>query len=84
MAGIPFKAEYPVPVAYKGVELDCGYRIDLLVDGRLIVELKTVEELLPLHEAQLLTYMKLSGIRIGLLMNFNVQLLKKGIKRMVL
>ena len=84
MAGIPFKAEYPVPVVYKDVELDCGYRIDLLVDDRLIVELKTVEELLPLHEAQLLTYMKLSGIRIGLLINFNVQLLKKGIKRMVL
>jgi len=81
---IPFKLQYPLPVNYKEIKLDCGYRIDLLVDDRLIVELKSVEKLLPIHQAQLLTYMKLSGISIGLLINFNVRFLKHGIKRMVL
>ncbi|MFO7601606.1 MAG: GxxExxY protein [Candidatus Desulfacyla sp.] len=81
---MPFKLQYPVPVEYKGVKLDCGYRVDLIVDDRLIVELKSVEKLLPIHEAQLLTYMKLCDISIGLLINFNVKYLKSGIKRMVL
>jgi GxxExxY protein len=81
---IPFKLQHPLPVKYKGIKLDCGYRIDLLVDNSLIVELKSVDNLLPIHQAQLLTYMKLSGIKVGLLMNFNVEYIKKGIKRMVL
>ena len=71
-------------VSYKEVSLDIGYRLDLVVENRLVVELKAVERLLPLHEAQLLTYMKLSGLETGLLMNFNAPVLKDGIKRMVL
>ena len=71
-------------VFYKGIEVECGYRIDILVDNALIVELKSVSSLLPIHEAQLLTYMKLSRKATGLLMNFNVIRLKDGIKRMVL
>ena len=82
--GMPFKLQFPLPVEYKGIKLDCGYRIDLLVANILIVELKSVENVLPIHQAQLLTYMKLSGIKIGLLMNFNVKYMKDGIKRMVL
>ncbi len=73
-----------MPVTYKGVTLDCGYRVDLLVENQLIVELKSVECLLPIHEAQLLSYMKLANSSVGLLANFNVSLLKDGIKRMVL
>jgi GxxExxY protein len=79
--GIPFQAEKPVPVAYKGLQLDCGYRLDLVVDGRLILELKSVEELSGIHEAQLLTYMKMTGIQTGLLINFNVGRLIDGVKR---
>ena len=84
ISGIPFKSQHPLPVEYKGIKLDCGYRIDLLVDNEIIVELKSVDSLLPIHQAQLLTYMKLANISIGLLMNFNVRHLKSGIKRMVL
>jgi len=73
-----------LPIKYKGIDLDCGYRIDLLIEDKLIVELKSVEAILPIHEAQLLTYMKLAKISTGLLINFNVSLLKKGIKRFVL
>ena len=69
---------------YQGVTIDCGYRIDILVENRLIIELKSVEKLQRIHEAQLLTYMKLSAIQIGLLMNFNSVLLRDGIKRLVL
>ena len=76
--------QHPLPVNYNGVKLDCGYRVDLLVDNKIIVELKSVDKVLPIHKAQLLTYMKLAGIKIGLLMNFNVQFMKNGIKRMVL
>jgi GxxExxY protein len=82
--GIPFKTQHPIPVAYKRIKLDCGYRVDLFVDDRLIVELKSVEQLMKIHEAQVLTYMKLANVGIGLLINFNVQMLKKGIKRFVL
>src|SRR5215510_5598885 len=82
--GIPFKIQQPIPVMYKQIKLDCGYRVDFLVGDRLIVELKSVEQLSKIHEAQVLTYMKLAHIRIGLLINFNVQMLKKGIKRFVL
>jgi len=84
ISGIPFKLQHPLPVEYKGIKLDCGYRIDLLIDHAIIVELKSVDKIMPIHQAQLLTYMKLSGISIGLLMNFNVKYLKNGIKRMVL
>jgi GxxExxY protein len=83
-AGIPFKIQQPIPVSYKEIKLECGYRLDLFVDDRLIIELKSVEQVLKIHEAQLLTYMKLANVRIGLLINFNVQMLKKGIKRFVL
>ena len=76
-------SEHPIPVDYKGVRLDCGYRVDLLVENALIVELKSVEHVLPIHEAQLLTYMKLAGIGTGLLINFNVTQLRHGIKRYV-
>ena len=76
--------EMPLPVRYKDIQLDCGYRIDLLVGGDLIVEVKSVETLLPIHQAQILTYMRLARIPIGLLINFNVTKLQGGIKRFVL
>ena len=82
--GIAFRIQDPQPIEYKGIRLDCGYRVDLLVEDELIIELKSVEELRGIHEAQLLTYMKLAGVKIGLLMNFNVKKLKDGIKRFVL
>ncbi len=84
VAGLKYSRQLELPVKYKGILLDCGYRIDLLVEDSLIIELKAVERLLPIHEAQLLTYMKLSGIHKGLLMNFNVSVLKDGVKRFVL
>jgi GxxExxY protein len=84
LAKIPFKLQCPLPVEYKGIRLDCGYRIDVLVDNSLIVELKVVEKVLGIHEAQLLTYMKLANIKVGLLINFNMQLLKDGIQRFVI
>ena len=84
LTDIAFTIQHPVPLAYKDVHLDCGYRIDILVDGKIIVELKSVDRLLPIHEAQLLTYMKLADVSIGLLINFNVRVLKDGLKRMVL
>jgi len=80
---IAFRRQAKLPVTYKHVKLDCGYRVDLLVEKSLIVELKVVERLEPIHIAQLLTYLKLSGIRVGYLINFNVKLLKSGIKRVV-
>lgn len=83
-AGIYHEMQKELPIDYKGTKLDCGYRLDLLVDGTLIVELKAVDKLLPIHEAQILTYMKLAGVKTGLLMNFNVTRLKDGIKRFVL
>ena len=82
--GIHFALQHSQPVEYKGLRLDCGYRIDLLVENRLIVELKSVEQVKAIHEAQLLTYMRLAGVRIGLLMNFNVSRMRDGIKRFVL
>jgi GxxExxY protein len=83
-AGLAFKRQVALPVRYKGVELDIDYRIDLIVEGRLILELKAVEALDGIHEAQLLTYLRLSAIKTGLLLNFNTTVLKDGIKRMVL
>ena len=73
----------PLQVSYRGVSLDCGYRLDMLVSDRVIVELKSVDKLLPIHEAQMLSYLKLSGCKVGLLINFNVKVLKDGIKRVV-
>lgn len=84
MSHIPFLRQQRLPVNYKEVKLDCGYVMDVVIPERLIIELKTVEKLAPIHEAQLLTYLKLSGIRLGLLLNFNVPLLKDGIKRLIL
>ena len=74
----------PLPLVYKGLKLDCGYRMDIVVDNRVVVEIKSIEKILPIHEAQLLTYLKLSGIRTGLMFNFNVHVLKEGLRRMVL
>ena len=82
--GIRFKRQVPLPVVYKSVRLDCGYRIDIVVEERLILELKSTERLLPIHEAQVLTYMRLSGIPTGLLLNFNTPVLKDGIRRLML
>jgi GxxExxY protein len=83
LRGIPFEYEKRLPLEYKGVRLDCGYRLDLLEAGLVIVEIKSVEALAPIHEAQLLTYLKLTGVKIGLLINFNVVVLKSGIRRLV-
>ena len=82
--GIRFRSEHPLPVEYKGTRLDCGYRIDLLVEDEIILELKSVEQLKGIHEAQLLTYMKLARVKQGFLINFNVELLKNGLKSFVL
>ena len=84
LRGFPFEQELPLPLEYKGVRVDCGYRLDFMVAGKVIVELKTVEAFQPVHEAQLLTYLRLTGCKVGLLVNFNVPVLKHGIKRMVL
>ncbi|MHC1729403.1 MAG: GxxExxY protein [Syntrophobacteraceae bacterium] len=84
LKGITFKRQCPFPVEYKEVRLDCGFRVDFLVDETLILELKSVEQIQSIHEAQLLTYVKLARVKTGLLINFNVKLLKDGSKRMVL
>jgi len=81
--GLSVATQVSLPIAYDGVKIDVGYRVDLLVEDAVIVELKAVETLLPIHQAQLLSYLKLSGKRAGLLINFNVLHLKNGIKRMV-
>ena len=83
LRGVPCQRQVPLPVVYKGVRLDCGYRLDLVADNKVIVELKTVDKLLAVHEAQLLTYLKLYDRQVGLLINFHVAVLKDGIKRMV-
>ena len=83
LSDISFKLEYPLPVEYKGLHLDCGYRIDVLIEDAIILELKSVNQLKPIHEAQLLTYMKLTHIKQGFLINFNVELLKNGLKSFI-
>lgn len=83
LRGIPFQKQVVLPISYEGIRLESGLRIDLLVDSCLIVELKTVESLLPLHEAQLLSYLKLSNNRLGLLLSFHVPFMKHGIKRII-
>lgn len=79
-----FRRQVPLPIVYKSVRLDCGYRLDIVVENRVIVELKAVERLLPVHEAQMITYLKLSGIPTGLLLNFNTPVLKDGVRRLAL
>jgi GxxExxY protein len=81
LRGIAFERQKALPVIYKDVKLECGYRIDLLVHGKIVVELKAIETVAPVHEAILLTYLRLSGCKIGLLINFNVAVLKDGIRR---
>jgi GxxExxY protein len=84
LRGILCKRQHPVPVRYKDTKLDCGYRIDVLVEDRVILELKSVDRLEPIHEAQVLTYLKLTRLKVGLLINFNVSVLRDGLKRLVL
>lgn len=81
---VPFEREKPLLVEYKGTKLECGYRMDFLVADMVVVEVKAADALLPIHQSQLLTYMKLGGWKVGLLINFHVPVLKKGIKRLVL
>ena len=81
---IPFKREWPLPLEYKGIRVGCSYRLDLLVNDAVVVEIKSVEALTRIHDAQLLTYLKLGGWKVGLLINFNVEVLKTGIHRKVL
>jgi GxxExxY protein len=83
-SGLGFERQVPLPVIYKEVRLDCGYRMDIVVKRELVLELKTTEQLLPIHSAQLLTYLKLSGMRKGLILNFHAGALKDGIKRLVI
>jgi len=83
-AGFSIRRQQPVPVVYKDVKLECGYRIDILVENSVIVELKALDEINPVHEAQILTYMKFAGKKFGLLINFNVTILKNGIRRFIL
>lgn len=84
LRGVSFERQRPVRLHYKGAELECGYRVDLLVQASVVVEIKAVSKIEPIHEAQLLTYMKLGSWKLGLLINFNVPLLKDGIRRRIL
>jgi GxxExxY protein len=80
---IPFERQVPIAVEYKGVKLDCGYRADIVVAGMILAEIKAIDSLLPIHDAQLLSYLKLGGWKIGLLINFNMELLKNGLRRRI-
>ena len=84
LRGIGIERQLPLPVEYKGVRLDCSYRLDLLVEQSVVVEIKSLSSIEPIHEAQLLTYLKLGGWKLGLLINFNVAALKDGIRRRIL
>ncbi len=84
LRGIPFVRQYSIPVEYKGSRLNCVYRLDLLVADMAVVEVKSVKDILPVHKAQVLTYLKVGGWKVGLLINFNVSVLKKGVRRLVL
>jgi GxxExxY protein len=84
LRGLNFLRQVELPVTYKGIKLDCGYRLDVLVEDAVVVELKSIEQILPIHQAQLLTYLRLAGKKVGLLINFNVAVLKNGIVRRVL
>ena len=82
LMGLSFARQRPLPVTYKGVTLDCGYRLDVVVEEKLVLELKAVDHLLPVHKAQVLTYLKLAGLSVGLLVNFNTPALRDGIRRL--
>ena len=82
-AGLKVEQQKLLPIVYRGVKLECGYRLDLMIENEVIVEIKSIEKLLPIHQAQLMSYLKLSGCKVGLLMNFNVKVLKNGIQRVV-
>jgi len=82
--GLVYDREVPLPLIYKGCRLECGYRMDIVVEGQIILEIKAVDKILPIHEAQLLTYLRISGHQLALLLNFNAVLLKHGIRRFVL
>jgi GxxExxY protein len=84
LRGIKFQTEAGLPVSYKDIRLDCGYRMDLVVEGKVVIEVKSVDRLLPIHQAQLLTYLRLTGLRVGLLINFNVKVLRDGLVRRIL
>jgi GxxExxY protein len=84
LRGLPWSHEVPLPVIYKGIKIDCGYRMDLVVGDRVVVELKAVDEIAAIHEAQLMSYLRLSQKRVGLLINFNVKLLIDGVTRRVI
>ncbi len=84
LQGISFERQKPLPLEYKRIKLDCGYRMDIVVDNKVVVELKCVDKITSVHEAQLLTYLRLSNIKVGLIINFYVGVLKDGIKRLVL
>jgi GxxExxY protein len=81
--GLKFERQVPLPVVYKGIKLDCGYRMDIVIENSVIVEVKAVENLIPVHDAQVLSYLKLYNKKVGLIMNFHVPILKKGLKRIV-
>ncbi len=83
IGGLSLERQKPLAVQYKGINLDCGYRLDVVVEDAIILELKSCEKIEPIHKAQLLTYLKLSGIKLGLLLNFNVTLMREGIVRIV-
>lgn len=83
LRGLRFERQKPLPVRYKGVNLDCGYKLDLLVENELILEIKAVSSLLPIHEAQVLSYLRMMDLRVGLLLNFHATVLKNGLKRIV-
>jgi GxxExxY protein len=84
LRGMPFERQKPLPVIYKGTQLDCGYRLDFLVEETVVVELKAIDKLPPIHQAQAITYLKLTRCKLALLLNFNVQLMRNGIKRVAL
>jgi GxxExxY protein len=84
LRGLNFRRQVELPIVYKGIRLDCGYRIDLVVEEKVILELKAIEALAPIHETQLMTYLRLSGYRVGLLVNFNVPVIKDAIIRRVI
>jgi GxxExxY protein len=84
LGSVAFERQKQLPLEYKGIKLDCGYRMDVVADDKAVVEIKYVERILPVHEAQLLTYLKLSGLRVGLIINFHTRFIKDGIKRLAL
>lgn len=84
LKGLPFEYEKPLPLEYKGIQLECGYRVDIVVGGKVAVEVKSIQALAPIHDAQLLTYLRLGGWPVGLLINFNVVVLKDGIHRRIM